>query len=417
MSLGIIDLQRRFRELGRLRMGSKGAKGQPQRLSDWRLTSPSIELLTVAAEVYGGEVKVWEGAPTEGRQYELFTGTDRLDVLVPPNGTLSQAWELWSGGGCVRRCNGAAQEGGEACACPSEVSERIELSKKGKACKPTTRFSLVLPRIPDIGVWRVESHGVNAAVELPGTVEILRRATEVGELIPAQLRIDNRTSKVDGKTQHYVVPVLELPTVTTAALLAGEAPSLSMGAREIAAPAPRAIGSGGGATASSNPTKKGQAAIPPPEQPPLPGEEPVDTGRYDTIHKHLDRLGPRTLAVVKEVWKSKGWGSIAANATTPITDDDLAAAEALADAEYQRVKVRSQRVVLAAKGAGLESDDERHALVRYVTAGATDSSKDVTDGEVEAIVEAATSFEQGFLELVYNADGSCELLPPDEVAS
>lgn len=238
MTLGLLDLQKRFRELGRIRLGERGQKGAPKKLSEFRLTSASSELLAVASHVYGGAVREWTGAPTEGKQYELLTGADRLDVLIPPGEPLSQSWELWSGGGCQRRCNGVAQETGEECVCPADIEERMELAKTGKACKATTRLSVMLPRIPDIGVWRVETHGLNAAVELPGTVEILKAALNTGELIPAQLRLDQRTSKKDGQTRHFVVPVLELPTVTTAALMAG-------GVKAIEAAPVAAISSGG----------------------------------------------------------------------------------------------------------------------------------------------------------------------------
>lgn len=238
--MALLDIQRRFRELGRIRSGtkaqSKNGKSYPTKLSEWRLTSASQELLNVAAEVYGGTVQVWKDAPTQGDQYELLTGTDRFDVLVPPGEPLSQYWELWSGGGCERRCNGLQEQlSGEPCLCPSDIAQRAELAKSGQACKATTRLSVILPRIPDIGVWRVESHGMNAAVELPGTVSIIHAAISQGQMLPAQLRLEQRTSKKDGETRHFAVPVLELPTVTMAQLQGGEVP------QQIAAPQQRAI--------------------------------------------------------------------------------------------------------------------------------------------------------------------------------
>lgn len=456
-ALGIIDLQRRFRELGRLRMGAKVAtrngKQAPSRLSEWRLTSPSEDLLHAAAECYGGEVRVWEGAPTEGRQFELFTGTDRLDVLVPPGTPLSQSWELWSGGGCERRCNGHARETGEACICPADIAARMALAQKGQACKPTTRFSIVLPRIPDIGVWRVESHGVNAAVELPGTVAILRQATEAGSLIPAQLRIDQRTSKVEGQTRHFVVPALELPTVTTAALLAGEVPGIGpAGPRELDAPAPRALGRGGGdapgdvgdahapalapapppdspAPAKKAPAKKAaakkapakklphKAAAPKREAPapePLPGDEEPATepDGFDVaaIRNTVKEFGPRLTAEVKKTWAAKKWGSIAANAKRPITATHAAAADAYVSEVLTAMRKRSQRIVLACKDAGLD-DDGRHALVAYATSDATESSKDVTEGELHAVLEAAKQVESGELEWRLDDDGKAYFVP------
>jgi hypothetical protein len=282
MGGGLIGVQRRYRELGRLRMGEKGQGkngGQfPRKLSEWRLTSQSRELLDVAAGLYGGDVVKWDGAPTEGVQWELRSGTDRLDVLVPPGQVLSQYFELWSGGGCVRRCNGMAQTSGEVCACPADLDLRAELAKGGQACKPTTRLSVILPRIPDIGVWRVESHGMNAAVEIPGTVDILRQALEGGVMIPAQLRMEQRTSKKDGETRHFVVPVLELPTVTIAALSSGGVRGLDPGSVP-------ALGEGRGdkgieARSTTPPppeppkrATRTKATAPPPPLPPLPGTE------------------------------------------------------------------------------------------------------------------------------------------------
>lgn len=271
---GLLGLQQRYRELGRLRMGeqrtSKSGKKFPAKLGEWRLTSASYELLTVAAQVYGGEVREWADAPTEGKQYELLTGSDRLDVIVPPGLVLSQSWELWSGGGCVRRCNGAVQTTGEPCACPADLEQRAKDAAllKPTACKPTSRLSVMLPRIPDIGVWRVESHGMNAAVELPGTVDLLEKAIGAGVLIPAQLRIDQRTSKKDGETRHFVVPVLELPSITAESLLAGEVPAIGGSASgALAPPAPKAIEGGSRVT-------KGKAKHVEPEELPPPGAQP-----------------------------------------------------------------------------------------------------------------------------------------------
>src|SRR5690606_11373339 len=102
----ILDLQRRQRELGRIRMGDKGGKGQPQKLSEFRLTSPARHLLDHAAALWGGEVREWAGSPSEG-QYELYTKTGVLPIVIPPSAEpVSQWYEQWTGGGCTHRCNG-----------------------------------------------------------------------------------------------------------------------------------------------------------------------------------------------------------------------------------------------------------------------------------------------------------------------
>ena len=49
----IINLQRKLTEIGRIRLGAKGAKGQPTKLETFRLTSKSEEAIQAAAAVYG----------------------------------------------------------------------------------------------------------------------------------------------------------------------------------------------------------------------------------------------------------------------------------------------------------------------------------------------------------------------------
>jgi len=206
----VLDIQRRHMELGRIRMGGKGSKGQPTRLETWRLTSASRDLLESAAAVYGGTVEEWADAPDKG-YYQLTTETASLDVMVPPGDAYSQYYELWSGGGCKRRCDGETELlTGLACKCDPDARE----------CKITTRINVMLPQVAGLGVWRLESHGYYAAAELPDMLELLQQVSG-GRIIGGVLRIEQRSSKKDGKTNRYPVPVLDLPNITLASLTGG----------------------------------------------------------------------------------------------------------------------------------------------------------------------------------------------------
>ena len=221
----IVTLQRRSRELGRIRLGQvvhgKG-KARPEKLDRFRLTSASRDLLERVAALYGGTVSAWTPQNGGPQQWEVVTDATRLPVLVPPQ-PVSQYFELWSGGGCQRRCDGETELlSDKPCPCSPDPAER--------ECKPTTRLNVVLRDVEGIGVWRLESHGYYAATELPEVAEFLARAQGY---IAAYLALEERIVKRNGKTQRFMVPTLEVD-ITPAALMAGDgavAPALAGPAR------------------------------------------------------------------------------------------------------------------------------------------------------------------------------------------
>jgi hypothetical protein len=212
-----IDIQRRLTELGRIRLGEKGTRGEPKQLATFRLTSASSRLLEACAVIYGGRVRPWAGAPDEG-YFELTTTATELDILIPPSlASSSQSYELWEAGGILRRCDGITESvSGEPCLC--DPSHRV--------CQITTRVSVMLPRVPGLGVWRLDSKGWNAAATLPLTLEVLGRLAP-DRWIPAVLRIERRSVKrrVDGKpqTRRFVVPVIDIVGGTIGDVIAGGA--------------------------------------------------------------------------------------------------------------------------------------------------------------------------------------------------
>jgi hypothetical protein len=196
----IIDIQRRLVEVGRIRMGKRAENGAPTKLETFRITSRDQSRLTEIAGVYGGDVVPW--AEREG-EFEVITATDELPILLLPGQALSQWYELWSAGGCQRRCDGENDVISDGpCVCSTERGDRN--------CKPTTRLSVMLPEIPGLGVWRLESHGYYAAVELSATAGMLEQATAQGQVFPARLRIDQRAQVKEGKTTRYAVPVIDI---------------------------------------------------------------------------------------------------------------------------------------------------------------------------------------------------------------
>ena len=227
--MSIIGLQRRLVEVGRIRMGEKNEKGFPTRLDSWKLTSRDQLRLTAAAKAFGGEVREWKDHPG---QYELHTEVDSLPILLMPGQALSQHYELWSGGGCKRRCDGETEQMTDgACLCDPEARE----------CKPHTRLNVLLPDVAGIGCWRLDTQGYYAAVELSGTVDLLEIATMRGVLLPARLRIDQRAILRDGQTKRFPVPTLDIDIrplemhAITQAAAEGEVAEIPQGYTPVAA--------------------------------------------------------------------------------------------------------------------------------------------------------------------------------------
>lgn len=213
----ILELQKRARELGRIRIGqvvptADGKKTRPAKLDKFRFTSASKELLERVATLYGGEVQAWQPQGGGAAAWEVISTSTRIPILVPPQ-PVTQWMELWSGGGCVRRCDGIneVKSSDNPIPCICKANDRED-------CKPTTRLNVVLRDVEGIGVWRLESKGWNAAAELPDTATFLAQA---GGYIDGFLGLEARVSIDNGQTRHFMVPVIHVD-VTPAELMAGK---------------------------------------------------------------------------------------------------------------------------------------------------------------------------------------------------
>lgn len=284
MPIAPVVIQRRMMEVARVRLGRKGSRGQPEKLDRFRFTSASREWLEKLAAIYGGTVKEWKGAPDDG-YFEVITDAQAIEVVFPPvfsadDGSLtlpcSQWLELWSGGGCQRRCDGITEAiSGKPCICAPDARQ----------CKPTTRLSFILPDVSGVGLVRLESHGWNAAAELPGTVELLLRASAEGAFIKANLRLEQRTAKSAGQTRKFVVPVIDVPDLNLGELLAGQ------GALAVNAPAapPRRPELPAGDAPPAEPESLHEKE---PELPDPPDIEVVDGEVVDEESAGADALNP-----------------------------------------------------------------------------------------------------------------------------
>ncbi len=340
----ILTIQRRLREAGRIRLGaqvptSKGGK-RPVKLAAFRFTSQDKASIDRVAQLYGGTAERWAEAPV-GEQWQVSTEATALPVIVPPSAmSFSQYMELWSGGGCQRRCDGETELlSDQGCICKAEDKDQ---------CKPTTRLSVILRDLDGLGVWRTESHGWYAASELAGVVDVIQAAAQSGRLLPAVLGLEQRQVKrigPDGKpqTHNFAVPTLDV-RVSYDALTTGA----GMPMQALDAPSLPEI-----------PERTWQP-MPPAELPPAvsvadqlraPREEPKRTAR----------------------------------STPPIPATGVPVKASAPAGSYTPAQMRMAQAL--AKGQGLE-DKDRHDLASVTTGREVTTWSDLTFDEMSLVIEA-----------------------------
>lgn len=237
----------RFRELGRLKFG-EDLGDRPGQLRTWRLTSPAVGLIDAAAVLYGGTpIRTETGA-------ELVTETPDLDVLIPPQDLEAGQWfELWGAGGLARRCTGAATVTVDHSGAWVETGP-CQCDPAKRACKLRTVLRVLLPELPDLGVWRLSTGSGYAAAELPPAVSAILTLNR-GQMAPAVLGLEERTTKRPGQPpNHYVVPILRTRATLAELIAGGPDPAAALGAPDTGAE-----------------TEAGARSLPPG---PLPGSPP-----------------------------------------------------------------------------------------------------------------------------------------------
>lgn len=398
--MAILTLQRRLREVGRLRIGDKGGKNRsPRKLSTFRFTSKDRQVIEAAAERYGGDVAEFDDDLSDDR-WQVITKADSLGIVIPPGeAAFSQFFELWSRGGCQRRCDGQTELlSDQPCLCAQETPDPQDWP-----CKPHTRLSVMLQELPGLGVWRLDSQGYYAATELAGAVDVCAAATARGQMLPARLRLESRSVKRQrgGKTTtlRFVVPVLDVD-VTVAGLM-----------QAMGAPAPLEIPEG---AAGELPSGNGSPSFTPVDVDALPEDptpsvadqvkavdEPSEKPKRSNAQAPLPGSGRSR---IKDSGGAAGEHPQDGGSAAGGDGDGSGAAVGEGQASGPSLNV-AQRLAMKADDEGID-EETRHVLVSMLTNGRTESGKDVTDDEASALFELYHAFGQGGLELRLHAERS-----------
>lgn len=231
----ILDLQRRMRQLGEIRIGHVVDTGRisqktgkpilrPEKLKAFRFTSPSRQILEQVAKLYGGTVQPWTPANGGPAEFEVYSTADRLPVLVPPNDSVSQWYELYQGSKCVRRCDGQTEH---------KTDQRCMCDPVNRDCAITTRVNVMLRDLPALGQWLLVSKGYYAATELPPAAELL---AQVGGYVPGWLGMEEKSVIRETGPTRFMVPTLDVE-ISPTELMAGQ---INGGAQQVAGTPERA---------------------------------------------------------------------------------------------------------------------------------------------------------------------------------
>jgi recombination directionality factor gp3-like protein len=383
--MAILDLQRRIQESGRIRIGHQipaGKGTRPAKLETFRLTSPNRTLIDAAARLYGGTPQPWESP--SGTQSEVITTTDSLPVIVPPSDLcFSQYLELWSAAGCQRRCDGANETISDGpCICDAENRE----------CQVHTRLSVMLADLAGVGLWRLESQGWNAALELQGAVDVIRMAARRGELLPATLRLEQRMTKRPGQgTRRFAVPVLDID-VTPAQLLGGKGLEP---ARQI-----ESVVAGGGLDTGKSVDGSTQ---PPPALTPVPHDDtPVPSVAEQAAAIKPSRRRSTTPAVPKTGIQPRSRDEVA-QAREEIGDTSAYVSQPIEEygppqpdepelprddtPEEPITAAQLTKLSILLKEAGFDDRETRHAFVQTAIQHPIASAKNLTKQEAHKIID------------------------------
>ncbi len=410
----IAQLTRRLPEAGRIRIGKKNGT-RPTAIGEFRFTSHDETALEQIAALYGGTVRPWSDPKAAEGQHEVITDADEIRIVLPPDplgGT--PIYEMWSGGGCERRCDGltcqkwqTGPDGPEPVDVPCVCAERGEVG-----CKPVTRLCVILPEVRFAGVWRLDTKSWNAAQELPGMVDMIQQQQSNG-LPYGTMAIRHRRSVIAGKTSKFLVPVLGV---------GASIEQLAAGAANLGG-----LGAGGGAVAEIGPgpttsTPPADALPAAAAERPAPAhhdpdddvveaevidDDPVDTA---VIQARIDRLGSDEKKDLTAWWRQQG---IPALKSRQVTAEQATAIHAALDAyepQAGATKGRNAKMhALVAEAWPDEAKDElerkRKHSIAATTNGRTESSKELTDDEWTQLFEALEEIKAGAMRLKQSANG------------
>lgn len=202
--------------VGKFHSGRMGEDGNPETLSEWKVTTGDPVVAEAIAQIYGGEPL--ETDSTSENFIEVFTDRSSVPVILDGPDSIYVDMKQWNRGKLVHHCDGSSflshpsrdELIGQPCGCPALFAERKQLARDYMGPSPSIEITFRLADDPELGKFKfrtgswvmaavLHEYG-NALDNIPG--EALAELT----LTPVEFKAKNGPRK--GQMVSYTKPEL-----------------------------------------------------------------------------------------------------------------------------------------------------------------------------------------------------------------
>jgi hypothetical protein len=195
--------------VGRFHSGRQ-VDGQPESLSEWRVTTGDRAVADAVAQLLGGQPDETD-SPNENF-IEVLTAANAVSVILDGPNAIRSDMKLWNRNKLVHHCDGVEflspdEKAGLPCGCPALFSMRKQAAKDYVGPSPSISITFRLADDPDLGKFRFQTGSWTLAEVLHEYENDLARVGGEAVATLALELVEYTTKK--GRFVSYLKPVLD----------------------------------------------------------------------------------------------------------------------------------------------------------------------------------------------------------------
>lgn len=145
--------------VGRFHSGRQ-VDGQPEALSEWRISTGDPVVAQSVAQLFGGE-PIETDSPNENH-IDVFTDRETVLIILDGPKAIHADMKLWNRNKLVHHCDGSTflspeEKAGQPCRCPELFAERKQAAKDFMGPSPSITVTFVLADDPELGRFKFQT--------------------------------------------------------------------------------------------------------------------------------------------------------------------------------------------------------------------------------------------------------------------